>query len=429
MSRLYLGLAALAACSPVVAHTPDAPPTIDSSPDAPGHGMVSVKVYDPNNTAAVVVGVPVVFIEADGTQVGHPATGADGVASADVHANATATVVITTQGSTQMQTVTGLQPGDMIILGPTNGTPTSAGTFSVTFPSFSGATNYDVYGPCGSTNGTALTLVLQMQTDCKLDTMDITVVPKDASGNPLVYLTKTGVAFVAGGSTTVTGNYTGLSPFTASYTNINAIVTSINVSRAVPDGLGFSKSTQGTPANGTLSLLAPGPAGTKAIVTSNFSTATGGQLFQQAIPGNGQTYGLDVGASLLPWLGAPTYDLTTHKLTVTTDTTGTTNDAPDLFFAQAAYSRTVGMTTTSYAWLIFAAAPGELTLPTLPVDVGDVMSKATDTPQGTFAGMVEADTLNGYNDVRLDVYKKTNSVTDPPHPTAMRVREATALSR
>lgn len=393
--------------------------------------MVTVKVYDPNSTGAVVVGVPVVFNEADDTLVGHPVTDSNGVASADVHMNATATVVITTQGSTQMQTITGLMPGDNIILGPTNGTPTSAGTFNVSFPAnYPGAVSYDVYGPCGSTNGATSPIVLTMQSDCKLDTMEIMVVAKDMAGSPMASLTKTGVPFVANGTTALSGSYTPMSQFTASYTDINAVITGVSMNRAVPDSpYGYSTGQNGAPTNGTISLVTTGPAGSKAQVSSQFSKPGCSQNIQQMIPGNGLTYGMDAGMTLLPWVNMPTLDVATAKMTVTTDTTGTSSDAPDLVFAQVAYSRTVGTTTTSFAWLVFAATAADVRLPTLPMEVGDVMPKATDTSQGGFAAMVEADTLNGYSDVRSDIYSKIMSITNPPHPTAMRARISSNVLR
>lgn len=424
--RLSLGLIALAACSPVVAHTPDGH-TADSSPDTPTHGMVTVKVFDVNNPGAVVVGVPVAFVEADGTQVGHPVTGTDGVASADVHAGASASVVIAGANNTQIQTLFGLQPGDNIILGPELAASTQVGTFSVTFPAYGSATSYSVYGPCGYNSGTPMApTVLTMYSDCKLDTMDITVVPLDASGTGLAFLTKSNVAFVSGGSTVVTGSYTVMSPFTATLTNLNAIITNANVTRYVPDNYGFSNNASGTPAMGTLSVSTPGPVAAKALVSTSLSTANSSQLVMQGLAGNVQTYGFDATMTLLPWVNKPTFDVANHKIMISTDTTGTTTDTPDVVFSQVAYSRTVGTTTTSFNWLAVGATATDMTLPLLPVDVGDVMPKSTDTINGVVAAEVEADTLNGFGDVRLDLYKSINSVTNAPHPTAMKVRESLA---
>jgi len=425
--RLSLGLVVvLAACNPVVAHTPDAT-TIDASPDAPTHGTVTVKVFDPSSSGAVVVGIPVVFIEADGSLVGHPVTAADGTASADVHTGASATAVIAQANSTQIETVVGLVPGDHVNIGPSGAPATAVGSFSVSFPAYSGATSYNVYGPCGSTSGTASPVVLQMQSDCKLDTMDLTVVPMDSGGNGLAYLTKTGVAFVANGTTTMTGAYTGMSAFTATVTNIGSTVTQVGVGRFVPDTNGFSNQTSGAPTNGMITLMAPGPSGTKALVSSQFSTANSQQAVLQSIAGNVQTYGLDAGMTLLPWVGPMVFDLANHKIMVPTSTAGTTSDAPDVFFVQAGYSRTVGMTTSNFMWVVIGPTATDVTLPVLPVDVGDVMPKATDTSQGLFGVMLEADTYNGYNDVRQDLYGTLGVITGP-HTTAMRIRESVGSS-
>jgi hypothetical protein len=424
--RLSLGLIALAACSPVVAHTPDAT-TVDSSPDAPTHGMVTVKIYDVFNSGAVVVGTPVVFVEADGTEVGHPVTDATGVASADVHPGASASVVLKSGTNTRIQTLLGLKPGDNIILGPATPPSTDVGTFSVSFPTYSGATSYDVFGPCGSSNGTVSPITLTMRSDCKLDTMDLTVVPRDSSSTGLAYLTKSGVPFVASGTTSITGSYSGMAGFTATVTNLNAVITSVTVERRVPDNFGFFNEQNGTPTNGTVTLNAPGPAASRAQVETTVQKPGSIQVLIQGIAGNVQTYGLDAGMTLLPWVDTPAFDLANHKITMSTDTTGTTNDTPDVAFAEAEYSRTVNGTTTDFEWLIIGPAATDMTLPQLPVDVGDVMPKTTDTSGFLDAAMLEADGINGYDDIRLDVYKNINSATAPLHPTTMtKVRESLA---
>jgi hypothetical protein len=425
--RLSLGLIALAACSPVVAHTPDGH-TVDSPPDAPSHGMVTVKVFDQSNSGAVVVGVPVVFVEADGTQAGAPVTGTDGTASADVHAGASVTVVVTSANGTSLQTVLGAKPGDTIVIGPSTPASTSVGTFSVSFPTYSGATNYNVFGPCGSVNGTTSPLTLTLYSNCKLDTMDITVVPRDANSNDLAFLTKTGVAFTASGTTSVTGAYSNLLAFTATLTNVGANVTGANIYRYVPDQEGYYKSASGTPTNGTLSVMTSGPSGAKALITTSLNTATSSQEVFQSIAGNVQTYGLDAPMTLLPWINTPSLDAANHKIVITTDTTGTTNDTPDVAFAQAGYSRTVGTTTQSFNWLIVGATTADLTLPVVPMTVGDVMPKATDTMGGVVGAMLEADTVNGFDDIRLDIYKNINALSNAPHPTAMKIRESLASS-
>ena len=330
MRRFLFALVAVvvAACDPVVdKHTPDGH-VADASPDAQTHGMVSLKVYDPNNTGAVVVGAPVVFIEADGTLVGHPSTGSDGIAMADVHKGASATVVITTQGSTQMQTIIALTPGDTIVLGPNTPPQTTDGTFVVSFPAYPGTANYRVYGPCGSGFSTVSPQTLTMYSDCKLATMDLQVIAYDQNDNPLAYIDKPAVAYTAGGNTTIAPSYLPMSTFTASYTNIDPAITSISMNRTVPDGYGPGGGTAGAPANGTFTATAIGPQGTDATIQTRAINGRLENVVIQKIPGNSLTYGLDVGATLLPWIGQPTFDVPSRKISVPITTTGTTMDQP-----------------------------------------------------------------------------------------------------
>jgi hypothetical protein len=427
--RSLLLLTIIAACSPAVARFQDGP-TGDAAPDVPTHGMVKVTVYDPNNTGSVVAGVPVVFVEADDTLVAHPVTDQGGVATADVHIGASATVVITTQGSTQMTTLLGLKPGDDIILGPRSGTPTDAGNFTVSFATYPGASNYTVYGPCGGTNSATSPVVLPMQSDCKKDTMDLMVVAYDVNNNPFVYLTKSGVTFAAGGSTAVTGTYLGIQNATLSYTNVPAAVTNVYPARDIPDNYGFARGGGGAPAGGTFSTTLPAPQGAKALVITEIDNSTGAnQTFNEVIDGNTLTHGMDVGATALPWIGTVALDAANHKITVPIDPTGTSGDMPDAFFAETAYSRTVDQTNTSYAWLVLGPTPGDMTLPTLPPEVGDVMPKATDSPGTSIAVMVESDAIASYDVIRQDIFLTVTAVNDPIHPSANRTRQSVNVSR
>jgi hypothetical protein len=332
--------------------------------------------------------------------------------------------VITTQGSTQMTTLLGLKPGDDIILGPRRGTPTGAGNFTVSFATYPGATNYTVYGPCGGTNSTASPVVLPMQSDCKQDTMDLFVVAYDANGNPLASLTKTGVTFAAGGSTAITGTYQGVSNFTASYTNVPAVVTEINYTRQLPDDFGFTRGGGGAPSGGTYSSSAPAVQGQAAIVLTSISTASGAeQTLQQSIQGNALTYGRDVGATLLPWLGSPMVDFASHKVTVAVDPTGTSGDLPDVFAVQTSYSRTVDQTTQRFGWIALGPTPGDIVLPTMPPEVGDVMPKDGDILQTALAISLESDAIDSYDTIRQDIFSTIQGVDDPIHPMAVKTRQ------
>jgi hypothetical protein len=426
MRRLLFAVVALVGCDPAtLRHTPDAEKAIDAPADAPTHGMVTFKVLDPSGTGAVVAGVPVVFIEADGTLVGHPVTDTNGVATADVHKDASATVVIASPSNTQLYTVTGLKPFDNILFGPNTPPSTTDGTFTVNFNAYPGATSYDVYGPCGENSTSTTSVVLTMTSDCKQSPMDIQVIANNAQGR-VGYQNKLGIAYTAGGSTTLNGTYDFIQTFTANYSDVAPSITNINFTRSAPDFNGFGDGAGGTPMTGSLSVQSTATLSSKATVQTRVSKGRQIDVVIQQIAGNALTYGMDVGTTILPFISPPTFDLATRTLHVPVDTTGTTTDAPDVFYVEARYSRMIDAnTTTSFDWYVFGAQPADVTLPMLPPEVGDVMPKTTDSTGGSFALMLEADNVNGWDAVRPDIYGLFDTVIGGVHPTAMRIREST----
>ena len=410
-------VAAVGACDPAtLKHTPDATKQIDGAPDAPNHGPVTVTVYDLNNGGGVLTGVPVVFIEADGTVVGKPVTDTLGIVTADVHPGASATAVITAQGGSTMMTVVGIQPGDHINLGPAAPTTsTTDGTFTVNYPSYSGATYYDVVGPCGYfSNGTSLTYAMTITSDCKQSAMDILVVANNASG-PIAYLEKPNVAYTAGGSVFVGGTYLLPATFSANYTNVDASVTGISFTRYVPAQRGFTTVNSGTPANGTLSLNSLALNAQSSRVVTRATRPNENNYVYQNMTGNGTSYSMDMSATLLPWLNMPTVDLANHKVMIPVETAGTTSDKPDVFVTSFGYSRTNGSAgTTQYRWFVIAPEPADITLPELPADVGDVMPQATDT-LGTVIAVMDDTSTTTWNDARVnavDFVDNLQSVND-----------------
>ena len=102
---------------------------------------------------------------------------------------------------------------------------------------------------------------------------------------------------------------------------------------------------------------------------------------------------------------------------------------PDVFAAQTSYSRTVNQTTQRYAWIALGPTPGDIVLPTLPPEVGDVMPKDGDTLESTLAISLESDAIDSYDTIRQDIYTTVQSVTIPIHPMTTRTRECTNFSR
>ena len=399
-----------------VHHLPDGPPNgdgsvvVDGPPDGTPHGLVSMTVFDQAGTGAVDVGVPVVFINPDGTLVATVATDSTGKASADVMPGASVTVVQanTSTNNTVLQTVLGAQPGDNLRIG-VEVPGTAVGAFTVNFTPIAGVVNsYSVIGPCfppaPATGGTA---TLMMFANCKLDTMDIVVIATSAAGVPLGFLEQTGVAFVAGGSTTIpAAALQPMATFNATYSNLPVEVTGVGLTRLVPDGFGLAASTNMTPTGTTLALSVLGAQPATALVRNLFQGPGRArqQLFQN-LAGNVTTYGVDASTTLLPWLGTVTMDVTTGIVTEPVSSAGTTGDTPDLAVLQVAYNRPAAVATTTFRWLVFGPDAGNFTLPTMPAEVGAVNPSAGDVVSSASNFIIESDSVANYDAIRATPYK------------------------
>jgi len=392
-------------------HLPDAPP----APDATARGTVTVTVLDPSGSGAPAVGANVVFLDPDGTLVKRAATDTAGKAEADVLPGGSVTSVTLQSTAYQIQTVLAVEPGDDLILGVKNADGTSAGTFTVTFPPYTVVTpsSYTVAGSCGTASSSApagaappTSVVMTVSNSCKLDTMEIVVQANDANGNVLAVLDKTGVGFVANGGVTLAGTYQAARSFTGSYTNVNANIVNLEMTRSVPDGFGLAVSpTAAAPPTVTQVMTLTGATGSSALVdTQVTSTTQARQVVRQTISGSAATYGLDLSATLLPWLGTPTFDAASGKVLVPTDATGTTMAAPDFVRLTASYRRTDPTTqaVTTFSWTMFSPVAADFVLPILPPEVGSVMPTASDAVT-IIAFSLESDAVPSYDAIRHDL--------------------------
>ncbi|HEY0476892.1 MAG TPA: carboxypeptidase-like regulatory domain-containing protein [Kofleriaceae bacterium] len=403
-------LALAAGCGSVKdSHLADAPgPSLDSGGVI--RGTVRVTVLDAGGTGAPAVGANVVFLDPDGSLVKRVATDTAGKANADVLPGGSVTSIALVSTQYQLQTVLGVKPGDDIVLGNKNGDGSVAGDFTITYPLFGGATSYSVVSPCGTipfpapaTGGPPAPAKISISNSCKRDPMELVVVAQGANG-PLSSIAKAGVPFVPGGSTTITGSYQGLRSVTVSYTNINPIITNLDMNRLIPDGFGFdSNQTMASPGT-SLTMTVTGPQAAGGQIFTQASGAAGQfQTVRQAIPGTAATYGLDVAATLLPWINSPTYDPATRKLVVPLDTTGTSSAKPDIFAIGARYGRVdANNVSTTFTWTLFGPEAADIVLPALPADLAAIGPGATDTVTIFAAAMFEADSVSGYDAIRND---------------------------
>jgi hypothetical protein len=436
-SRLLLGLVMCAACGSVKnGQLPDAPdPGSDAAVDAPARGTVKVTVLDPSGTGAPAVGANVVFLDPDGTLVKRAATDTAGRAEADVLPGASVTSIVLNNTSYQMQTVIAIEPGDDLVLGIKNADSAEAGTFTISYPAFTGATSYAIATPCSTpffaapaSGAPPPPATVTMFNSCKLSPMELVVIPHDANG-PMASIAKANVPYVNGGSTTITGNYQSLRRVTVSYSNIDPVITALSMSRSIPDAFGFSNNESADMPATTAVMNFSGPQGMGGQILTSVSNANGSQGgVRQLVSGSAATYGLDVGATLLPWLSVPTYNAAAGKLVVPLDTTGTSTAKPDLFRVTARYQRTdANEVTTTFTWTLFAPEAADIVLPALPADLG-INPTASDNVIVNSAIMFEADSVASYKAIRNDVGEALQQYgsSRPPGGT---VRFSLALTR
>jgi hypothetical protein len=391
-------------------HLPDAsPPGIDATT----RGTVNVTVLDPSHSGVPAVGASVVFFDPDGSLVKRASTDTSGKASADLLPGGSVTSIALQTGQYEIQTLFAVQPGDDVTLGQKN--DPAIGNFTVSFPPFTTATpaSYTIGGPCGvisvfpppAGGPPPTTATLSFSAGCMTDPMEIIVQANDANSAPLGILDKTGVAFMLNGQTNINGSYQAPRSFTGSYTNLNPIITNLSMRRRVPDLNGLAVLASIAPPAATQVLSLTGAVGTSAVIETTASTAARStQTVRQVVSGTASSYGLDVGATLLPWIAVPKLDLTAGKVVIATDTTGTTNATPDLVEAVMTFGRIDAVTgaQTTFTWTLFTPVLGDITLPSLPAEVSNVMPTASDTVR-LIAGALELDAVAGYDAVRKDV--------------------------
>jgi hypothetical protein len=382
---------------------PDAPEG-DASIDAPVRGLVKVTVLDPSGTGAPAVGANVVFLDPDGTMVKKASTDTNGAAEASVLPGASVTSVVLNNMSYQIQTVLAAKPGDNLVLGVKNGDGSMVGTLTVAFPSFTGATSYVVVGPCGTAPVAGSPATLTIFNSCKQAMAEIVVVPHDANG-PMSSISKVNVPFVTTTSTTITGSYQGLRTLTSSFTNINPLVTTLSMTRAIPDASGFASAESISTPGATAVMTVTGPQGVGGqLITTATIASRSLQNVRQNVSGMAATYGLDIGATLLPWINTATYDAAAGKIVIPIDGTGTSNAKPDMVRIAASYRRTdANNVTTFFSWVMFAPEAVDLVLPALPPDLAGIKPTASDAVTITSAAMLEADTVSGYDALRNDL--------------------------
>ena len=391
--------------------------------DADAHGAVTVTVMNPDGVSGPMAGVKVAFIEPNGDLAGEPMTDVNGKASASVLPGASVTAVyVLSPTSHQIESITGVKPGDDLVIGTQHPDTTAAGTFTVNVIAVVGTLQYDVYGPCGSGTyvvpaalrgprplGVVATVpvTLTMTADCVQSTMDLVATRMDTTSTVVDYVELPNVAFTDGGMTTQVDPWTALATMTANYTNVPADINFVYPTERVPDSFGSGYFGYIAPASG----VAMSTWGMPLAKTAYFSTLitatdhTGTQDVYAIADGTKTSYGFDVGLTLLPWLDTPTIDLATAKITTPNAGGGGSGDA---FVVNYRFERPdpssggsgSGAINDVYTWRVWSPTVGDVTLPKLPTDLADNNPTATDTDDGGDARLFDLDLATGYDAVR-----------------------------
>lgn len=302
------------------------------------------------------------------------------------------------------------------------GTAAKADRFMVSYPSYQGASQYEIRSPCGTTTTGSTSATILLRPGCSSATMDLVVLAKNNSGVVVAYTQKTAITFTPDGSTTISDAWQAPSVVTATYSNLTARVSEIEVERFAPYARGLPEASTSECINevpGTnascadaaplvLSMTVGKPA--QAVMKSRFLCPTGSstgcisnaigvaqQEHTQVVDGTAATYALDVGANLLPWVSA-VYVPETTTLDVTVTGAGTF----DIFEANLRYTRG----QTIYTWRVFGPVVEDVTFPSLPSTVpGDPTVRSTDVQSSYQVWLGESDAVAGYRDAIKSVYE------------------------
>jgi hypothetical protein len=377
--------------------------------DATTAGPVTVVTYSTGSGGGIASGVPVVFVQPNGTIAAEVPSDGSGVATATVLPGASVTAAYTSTAGGTLYTVTAVKPGDHINIGPFNTGTVTVGTFTANVAPAPGATQYQVYGPCGSSisaaagSGSATPVTLQVYDYCQQAKMDLLAVA--LSPTVLGYLEANMVTFADGGQTDMTGTWQPLQTTNANYTNApnDGSLSSIGFLAHVPDSDGYETTQYNAVSGGsaTASLSLPVAASSLYETQLQSSNVVSYQDVFVQNTGTPAQVAMDVGATMLPWLAVPTLDPATGKITTTVTGTG----GGDIFDVDVSYSRVVNTTTISYEWLVFGPAPGDVTLPPLPADLADATPKAGDQVSlAAYADLYDVDAISGYDQIREHLF-------------------------
>lgn len=421
-------------------HTDGSIPTGGDGSDGSDGGVVAVRgtvhvtVLDPTQAGVPAPGVPVVYVDPDGTVVAAIDTDINGKSQGDVLPGGSVTTVqiLPERARVQLRTTLGVAPGDDLVIGSVGSpSPGGAGSFTVHWPAAPGnPTGYNVYGPCGLAGlpqSPTLSVTFSVTAACAHDPMEILVWAHDDLGHTIAFNDGAAIPFVPGGSATLPDAWSSGMGFRASYINL-AGVSDIDFERRATAGegflsLGFASIHGG--ASATAVMTVPSVAVSR-MHSSLFGTTGGSQEVWQAIAGDAPAYTLDGADALLAWLTELQPDASGQRFHVGRITAGTSSAAADLLELDLSWFRN----GTSYLWSVFGPDASDVPLPALPSSLGAGLHPMPGDSVRATAILYEADTLAGYDAVRASIDKVlSDTFQDMRRSNARRARTSASRSQ
>jgi hypothetical protein len=172
----------------------------------------------------------------------------------------------------------------------------------------------------------------------------------------------------------------------ATYTDVDTSIATLQLTRTTDTDLQYTPMIGAAP---SMQASVAGAGAAHAYVDTEFDAAGGQrQWVREWVDGCATSYQLDVGAELVPWVGAPTLDVKHRVLSVPVNGTG----AADLVVAQTTLQRG----NVYIDWEIVSPTGGGIEFPALPPGLERYLPRDGDTQGGTAAWVIAADGIGGY---------------------------------
>jgi len=364
----------------------------DAPVDGTSANTVTIEVRD--RMGGPLAAALVVFADAAGAQIAEMPTGPDGLATAALPPGGSATVIRTINragagSDLNVTTYLDLWPGAHVITQAEIDQGTRAVRVNFTAPT--STTQFVVHASCATSKSGGSPVSLDVPDRCPMFDVIVTAAPSSSSmpTHAAILPNQTGAILTVPLSSfqptrMLSGTLIGLPTNTSSRTfNASGWVTS-----ALP-ATGSPLSMPTIDAAGVVSAIAhPTGVGVASQLTVFHQPIAGGPMFRQIVherlAAATTTLDRNFGGMLMPWVGNPTFNLQTRKLSwPTVAPAGITPGTPSFFTAVAQYSRTadsgvvwrlVGPASRITAAggsqeLVFPDVPGSRTFEPLPTDM------------------------------------------------------------